>query len=82
MIVLVQLEEIQMSAIAGIYRFNGEVVQSEHGGLIMEALRQYPANQSRLWNMNHIMLGCHAQWITEQSVHERLPSYDLNRGLP
>lgn len=70
-----------MSAIAGIYRFNGEVVQSEHGGLIMEALRQYPANQSRLWNMNHIMLGCHAQWITEQSVHERLPSYDLNRGL-
>lgn len=70
-----------MSAIAGIYRFNGDAVQTEHGGLMMDALRQYPANQSTLWHKDHIMLGCHAQWITEQSIHELLPFYDSNRGL-
>lgn len=70
-----------MSAIAGIYRFNGDGVQTEHGGLMMDALRQYPANQSTLWHKGHIMLGCHAQWITEQSLQESLPSYDSNRGL-
>ncbi|UNK18757.1 asparagine synthase-related protein [Paenibacillus sp. N3/727] len=71
-----------MSAIAGIYRFNGEPVQViEHGEFVMEALRKYPANQSGAWHKDHIMLGCHAQWITEQSTHESLPSYDPNRGL-
>lgn len=70
-----------MSAIAGIYRFNGEPVQVEHGRLVMEALKQYPANQSAAWNKDRIMLGCHAQWITEQSTHEILPAYDPLRGL-
>lgn len=70
-----------MSAIAGIYCFNGEPVQTTYGEHIMEALKQYPANQSALWLKDHIMLGCHAQWITEQSTLETLPFYDPQRGL-
>lgn len=70
-----------MSAIAGIYRFNGAPVQMEHGRLVMDVLGQYPANQSATWNKDRIMLGCHAQWITEHSTQEFLPSYDPVRGL-
>ncbi|MBD7970803.1 asparagine synthase-related protein [Paenibacillus gallinarum] len=70
-----------MSAIAGIYGFNGAPVYMEHGRLVMEALRKYPANQSATWNKEQVMLGCHAQWITEQSTHEVLPAYDPIRGL-
>ncbi|AOZ92688.1 asparagine synthase-related protein [Paenibacillus crassostreae] len=70
-----------MSAIAGIYRFNGEDAQIEHGGFMMEALKQYPANQSALWHKEQVLLGCHAQWITEQSIHETLPYYDHHREL-
>jgi asparagine synthase (glutamine-hydrolysing) len=70
-----------MSAIAGIYRFDGESVPIAHGGLMMEALKQYPANQSAVFHKDHMMLGCHAQWITEQSIHEKLPYYDPNRRL-
>ena len=70
-----------MSAIAGIYRFNGEPLEIEHGSLMMEMLKQYPTNQSAVWHKDYIMLGCHAQWITEQSIHEILPYYDSHRGL-
>jgi asparagine synthase (glutamine-hydrolysing) len=70
-----------MSAIAGIYRFDGESVPIGHGGLMMEVLKQYPANQSAVFHKDHMMLGCHAQWITEQSMHEKLPYYDPHRRL-
>ncbi|WP_454193083.1 asparagine synthase-related protein [Paenibacillus sp. Marseille-Q7038] len=70
-----------MSAIAGIYGFNGVPVYMEHGRLVMQSLSKYPANQSATWNKDHVMLGCHAQWITEQSTHEILPAYDPLRGL-
>lgn len=70
-----------MSAIAGIYRLNEEPVNMEHGRLVMEALKKYPSHQSATWNKDRIMLGCHSQWITEQSTLEILPSYDPVRGL-
>lgn len=70
-----------MSAIAGIYCFNGDPVQITHGERMMEALNKYPANQSAMWSKDHILLGCHAQWITAQSTHEILPFYDPQRGL-
>lgn len=70
-----------MSAIAGIYGFNGAPIYMEHGRLVMETLRQYPANHSAAWNKDRVMLGCHAQWITKQSTHEILPAYNPIRGL-
>lgn len=70
-----------MSAIAGIYGFNGTPIHMEHGKLLMGELEHFPANQSATWNKERVMLGCHAQWITKQSTHEILPAYDPLRGL-
>lgn len=70
-----------MSAIAGIYRFNQHPVQPEHCHLMMDALEHYPADQTAVWQKDHVMLGCHAQWLTGQSSQETLPYYDSKRGL-
>ncbi|MEB3100762.1 lasso peptide isopeptide bond-forming cyclase [Ferviditalea candida] len=73
-----------MSAIAGIYQFNEgawnpEIV--EHSGRLMDALRKFPADDVRTWHSGPIFLGCHAQWITPESVEEQLPYFDSERKL-
>lgn len=68
-----------MSAIAGIYHFNGEPVPLEHSGGMMKVLQKYPADDVQVWQKNNLFLGCHAQWITPESVGERLPYYDHER---
>lgn len=70
-----------MGAIAGIYSVGGEPIQEESSELMMSALGKYPADHSAVWQQDHIMLGCHAQWITEQASQELLPYYDSQRGL-
>ncbi|PGA19858.1 asparagine synthetase B [Priestia aryabhattai] len=70
-----------MSAIAGVYHFNNEPVPIEHVGGIMGSLRKYPANDIKVWHKENIFLGCHAQWITPESVGEQLPYYDYERQL-
>ncbi|UVI31512.1 asparagine synthase-related protein [Paenibacillus spongiae] len=70
-----------MSAIAGIYHFNGDPIVVEHGGRLMDALQRFPANRVDTWHKDGVFLGCHAQWITNESIHEQLPYYDPNRRL-
>ncbi len=70
-----------MSAIAGIYHLNDEPINLEHGNRMMKELEKYPADDIQTWHNDKIFLGCHAQWITPESVGEKLPYYDHERKL-
>ncbi len=70
-----------MSAIAGIYHMNNEPVSSEQGLEMMKSLEKFPADDVQVWKKENIFLGCHAQWITPESVGEQLPYYDDLRQL-
>ncbi|MEH7076436.1 lasso peptide isopeptide bond-forming cyclase [Neobacillus drentensis] len=70
-----------MSAIAGIYHFNDEPINLEHGNRIMKKLEKYPADDILTWHNDKVFLGCHAQWITPESRGEKLPYYDHEREL-
>ncbi|WP_339200389.1 lasso peptide isopeptide bond-forming cyclase [Peribacillus sp. FSL P2-0133] len=68
-----------MSAIAGIYHFNEEPMNLQQCRNLMTALQKYPADSIQIWHSEKIFLGCHAQWITPESVGEQLPFYDFER---
>ena len=68
-----------MSAITGIYHLNGDRVHIQYGRDLMKALQKYPADSIQTWYSDSIFLGCHAQWITPESVGEQLPFYDDER---
>jgi asparagine synthase (glutamine-hydrolysing) len=70
-----------MSAIAGIYHLNGEPISPEHSAGLMKVLEQFPANDIQTYQKENIFLGCHAQWITPESIGEKLPYYDRERKL-
>ncbi|MCY9660239.1 lasso peptide isopeptide bond-forming cyclase [Paenibacillus chondroitinus] len=70
-----------MSAIAGIFHYDQEPINTEHGHRMMFDLEKYPADDIQVWHHEKIFLGCHAQWITPESIGERLPYYDQNRKL-
>jgi len=70
-----------MSAIAGILHINDEPVSIENMNTMMEPLRQFPADDIKIWRKNNLILGCHAQWITPESISETLPYYDYERQL-
>ncbi|MBT2657069.1 lasso peptide isopeptide bond-forming cyclase [Bacillus sp. ISL-18] len=70
-----------MSAIAGIYHLNDEPINLEHGNRMMKELEKYPADDVQTWHNDKVFLGCHAQWITPESVGEKLPYYDHERKL-
>lgn len=70
-----------MSAIAGIYEYGGGSPATSAIETIMHELRKYPADAVRIWNGETVSFGCHAQWITPESVHECLPYYDRTTGL-
>ncbi|MFJ5621674.1 lasso peptide isopeptide bond-forming cyclase [Peribacillus loiseleuriae] len=68
-----------MSAITGIYHLNDEPINLQHGQSLMTALQKYPADDIQIWHSEKVFLGCHAQWITPESVGEQLPFYDYER---
>ncbi|WP_282173010.1 lasso peptide isopeptide bond-forming cyclase [Cytobacillus firmus] len=70
-----------MSAIAGIYNLNGEPVSIEQSSGMMKAFEKFPADDIQTWHQESIFLGCHAQWITPESIGEQLPFYDYQRQL-
>ncbi len=70
-----------MSAIAGILQLNDEPVRMEQANLMMSALQHHPADDIQVWHQEQIFLGCHAQWITPESVGEPLPYWDKSRQL-
>jgi asparagine synthase (glutamine-hydrolysing) len=70
-----------MSAIAGIYHLNDEPVNLDHGRRLMKSLEKFPADDVQTWHNDKVFLGCHAQWITPESLGEKLPYYDEQRKL-
>src|SRR5688572_11324684 len=70
-----------MSAIYGIGHFNQEPVPLQHGLILMNALDKYDADDARYWHRGLIFLGCHAQWITPESIGEQLPHFDERNQL-
>ncbi len=70
-----------MSAITGICDVHCDPTIVEHGMSLMQALQKYPADDIQVWHKGNIFLGCHAQWITPESIGEQLPLYDAERQL-
>lgn len=70
-----------MSAIACLYNTSKEPIPSEQISGIMDAFQKFPSDDVQVWYKNHIFLGCHAQWITTESIGEQLPYYDSERQL-
>ncbi|SES10018.1 asparagine synthase-related protein [Salipaludibacillus aurantiacus] len=70
-----------MSAIAGLIHFNNSPVSNEQTTDLMKGFECFPADDVRGWQKSNAFLGCHAQWITPESVGEPLPYYDYERQL-
>ncbi|MFD2214026.1 asparagine synthase-related protein [Metabacillus endolithicus] len=70
-----------MSAIVGIYNLNKEPVNNDLGKNLLKALQKYPADHVQYLIKDHIFMGCHAQWITPESIGEQLPFYDDEKQL-
>ncbi|TCN22175.1 lasso peptide isopeptide bond-forming cyclase [Mesobacillus foraminis] len=68
-----------MSAIAGIINFNKEPINRDYSLNMMKALEKFPADDIRVFQKDNVFLGCHAQWITPESIGEPLPFYDTER---
>ncbi|MFC0560081.1 asparagine synthase-related protein [Halalkalibacter alkalisediminis] len=70
-----------MSAITGLFHFNKNLVRIEQIYSLMKTFEKFPADDIQTWQKQHIFLGCHAQWITPESIGEQLPYYDYERQL-
>ncbi|MFG6149933.1 asparagine synthase-related protein [Halobacillus sp. B23F22_1] len=70
-----------MSAIAGLIHFNNQLILKNQVLNIMNNFRKYPADDTRTWVKDNVFLGCHAQWITPESINEVVPYYDYERKL-
>src|SRR5690625_1310592 len=72
---------VKMSAITGILHFNEGPIPPEHQDNLMRSFKHYPSDDIDIWSKTNIFLGCHAQWITPESIGEKLPYYDYERQL-
>ncbi|WP_407270165.1 asparagine synthase-related protein [Radiobacillus sp. PE A8.2] len=70
-----------MSAIAGIYQMNKQIVSDDVIEPIMQSLDKFPIDDIQIWKKDHLFFSCHAQWITPESIGERIPYYDAERQL-
>lgn len=70
-----------MSAITGILHYDPAADSYESVQVMMRSLRKYPADAARTWHGDSISMGCHAQWITPESVYDTLPYYDEQHRL-
>ncbi|WP_418041180.1 asparagine synthase-related protein [Paenibacillus xylanilyticus] len=70
-----------MSAIAGIVHTDGQEAFWEDSWRLYASLGHIPADTTGVWKGNQAFLSCHAQWITPESVHEKLPLVDEVSGL-
>ena len=70
-----------MSAIAGILHLDYEPINAEQTRDLINSFHQFPADDIQTWNCQYVFLGCHAQWITPESIGEQLPFYDYERNL-
>ncbi|MFC0213219.1 asparagine synthase-related protein [Paenibacillus chartarius] len=66
-----------MSTIVGMVYESEELLRiEEESRSIMNVIRQQPADDSQMWSLGRVFFGCHARWITPESVNERLPFYE------
>jgi len=70
-----------MSGIAGILYDNQESISSEQVSRIMNGFQAFPSDDIQVYKGTNLFLGCHAQWITPESIGERNPHYDKTSGL-
>ncbi|MEW9052638.1 MAG: lasso peptide isopeptide bond-forming cyclase [Neobacillus sp.] len=70
-----------MSAIVGLVNFDHNSLNRQNSSSLMKALECFPADDIQAWDGGNVFLGCHAQWITPESIGERLPYYDSNSKL-
>ncbi|WP_078553427.1 asparagine synthase-related protein [Bacillus alkalicellulosilyticus] len=70
-----------MSAIAGIYNLNQTPIPTGYSELMMDSLAQFPHNKLSIWNYKNVFLGCLHQWITPESITEKLPYFDKERNV-
>jgi asparagine synthase (glutamine-hydrolysing) len=77
----VNFPEDHMSAIIGITNFNQEPLDLNHTKNLLNAYQHYPADDICSWQEESIFLGCHNQWITPESIGEKIPYYDYARQL-
>ncbi|WP_064091680.1 asparagine synthase-related protein [Rossellomorea aquimaris] len=70
-----------MSAITGIYHLNQEPVPYDHIKTMLNSLHQFPVDDVQVLQRENIFLGCHAQWITPESIGEKLPYYHYELQL-
>lgn len=70
-----------MSAIAGIVHPGGREACWEDTWRLYEGLGHIPVDTTGMWKGEEAYFSCHAQWITPESVLEKLPFYDEESGL-
>jgi len=70
-----------MSAICGIYYYDGRTIRTDVSESMMRELRNNHIDASAIWSAGQLFFGCHAQHITPESVTETLPYHDALAGL-
>lgn len=70
-----------MSVIAGVIQFDRPLQPSDGTADFMEAVQHFPGDGFETWENASVLLGCRSQWITPESVYERLPYWDEQSGL-
>jgi asparagine synthase (glutamine-hydrolysing) len=71
----------KMSAITGLFHFKDVPLNQIQTSNLMRAFQEFPSDYVHTWSKNNIFLGCHAQWITPESIGEQLPFYDYEKKL-
>ncbi len=64
-----------MSAITGVFHLNKEPISVEESSNLLGKLQKYPADDVQTWDRGNIFLGCLSQWITPESINEKVPYY-------
>lgn len=70
-----------MSAITGILNNNNSVIPTEFKEILEDTLSVFPSDNIHYWCSNKIFIGCHMQWITTESINEKVPYYYSEWGL-
>lgn len=69
-----------MSAIAGIFNFNGE--QPVHyGKLMMDYYDKFPVDSIDIYSKNNLFFGCYSQWIMPEEINKKKSFYDYEKRL-
>ncbi|MDE5413810.1 asparagine synthase-related protein [Alkalihalobacterium chitinilyticum] len=70
-----------MSAITGVINLNNQPIDKSYIDMLMSAYNYYSFDAIDTWLKDNVFLCCHAQWITPESLGEKLPYYDYDRQL-